>query len=44
VTFCALFGFFACIGLHAPLWAYVIGFLCVLLDENDMATKLKGKK
>jgi len=28
----ALFGFFTCVALDAPWWAYLIGFLCLILD------------
>lgn len=28
----ALFGFFVCVGLGAPWWVFLIGFLCLLLD------------
>jgi len=28
----ALFGLFLCIGMGAPWWVYIIGFICVLLD------------
>lgn len=28
----ALFGFFVCVGLDAPWWVFLIGFLCLLLD------------
>lgn len=30
----ALFGLFACIALDAPAYAYVIGFLCLLIDGS----------
>ena len=28
----ALFGFFVCVALDAPFVAYLVGFLCLLLD------------
>lgn len=30
----ALFGFFICIGLDAPWWAYLVGFLCLVVDTG----------
>lgn len=29
----AIFAFFACIALDAPWWAFLIGFLCLALDN-----------
>jgi hypothetical protein len=29
----ALFGFFLAVGMGAPWWVFVIGFLCLLLDS-----------
>jgi hypothetical protein len=29
----ALFGLLVCIGLNAPWWVFVIGFLCLILDD-----------
>ena len=31
----ALFGLFVCIALSAPAWAFVVGFLCLLVDERS---------
>lgn len=32
----ALFGFFACIALDAPWYAYVIGSLCAMADGSTV--------
>jgi hypothetical protein len=29
----ALFGFFMALAYHAPLYVWVIGFLCLMLDK-----------
>lgn len=31
----ALFGLFVCIGMGAPFWVYLIGFICLLLDGSN---------
>lgn len=31
----ALFAFFACIGLDAPLWVFLVGFLCLVADSGS---------
>lgn len=28
----ALFGFFMAIAYHAPLWVWIVGLICVILD------------
>lgn len=30
----ALFAFFACLMNDAPLWAFLVGFLCLLLEGS----------
>ena len=30
----ALFGFFMALAYHAPWWVWVIGFLCLALDDK----------
>jgi len=30
----AAFGFFMAAGYHAPWWVWLIGFLCLLLDDR----------
>lgn len=29
----ALFAFVACVLLNAPWWAFVIGYLCILIED-----------
>ena len=29
----AIFGFFVCLGLDAPWYVWIIGFLCLLADS-----------
>jgi len=31
----ALFAFFACIGLNAPFWVFIVGFLCLVVDSHQ---------
>lgn len=38
----ALFGFFTCVALDAPFWAYLVGFLC-LFDSSGCKCKKEVK-
>lgn len=34
--FLAMFGFFIACAYHAPWWVFVIGALCLIIDNEDL--------